>query len=194
MKLVSIIDLYHEMKTADQLRQQFTFEYNGVVADVMFFIDSSPFELLFGILTTQESFSIAVNEGFIVPNYFDNNLYMQIVRIFKIQNSPGHTFGPSDFWNAFSPQVPHHVKATRPVTPKDIATYKKDIEESDRLYFCGFIDQSKTGHNVRNLEKTRTLMGEQAYQICKRKRISTKWTDKASADKYSHWKEMIKRY
>ncbi|OCN03404.1 hypothetical protein A7X67_11000 [Clostridium sp. W14A] len=38
--------------------------------------------------------------------------------------------------------------------------------------------------------KTRTLMGEAAYQRCLKEKISTKWTDEKGADRYRQWKEI----
>ena len=58
---------------------------------------------------------------------------------------------------------------------------KRDIEEETKIYFCGW-RRNAVGQNVRdkNLEKTRSAFGDAKAEMCKRKNISSCWTDCAS--------------
>lgn len=192
LKLTNLKQLYGEMKTTQQTRQQFQITYNSVVADVFFFIDKTPFILAFGIVATQAYFELQVTTGFNVVSLFDNETYDLIIKEFHIQYKPDHKFRPSDFLEAINLKLPKHVSETKPVEPKHIAKYHRDIEEADKIYFCGFINQSKFGRHVssQNLYKTHVLMGEEAYRRCLLEGISTKWTDKQGADRYTHWKDV----
>lgn len=192
MKLTNIVNLYIEMRKSNQFRQQFDFTYNEITADVMFLIDQTPFILLFGIKNTREYFEIEMKEGFRVPNYLDPMTFNLIKRIFKIKYDPQHIYKPADFWNAFNSKIPKHVCKTKPAVPSSIAYYRKDVEESNKIYFCGFKDNNKLGQRVRNLEKTRKLMGEKAYQRCKKENLSTRWTDKPSKDLFENWEKLLK--
>lgn len=192
MKLTNINQLYNEMKENKQPRQQFQIEYNHVLADVFFFIDQTPFVLAFGIVATQAYFELQVSTGFQVIPVFDKEIYDLIIREFHIRYDPNHKFRPLDFLEAINRKLPQHVSATKSVEPRHIAKYHRDIDEAEKIYFCGFISQRKFGRNVsqKNLNKTRTLMGEAAYQRCLKEKISTKWTDEKGADRYRQWKEI----
>lgn len=53
------------------------------------------------------------------------------------------------------------------------------MEEAEKIYFCGWFDNDKVGKKVRpeNLEKTKEILGTDAYLMCKKNNISSKWTD-----------------
>lgn len=59
--------------------------------------------------------------------------------------------------------------------PKDIAPFRPDVEEADKIYFKRWQDNTKAGKNVRpgNLEKTKKWLSLKAYELCKRKNISS---------------------
>jgi hypothetical protein len=192
MKLDRLKSLYIEMKEANEDRQQFEFEYNGVLADVFLFIDQQPFIMAFGIKLTQTYFEVPVKPGFIVNGYLDKELLDIIIEEFHIEYNPNHKYSPLDFLQAVNKQIPQTLKETRPVTPRNIAHYHRNVEDADKLYFCGFLDNSKARNKVtnENLIKTRLLMGEEAYQRCKRENLSTKWTDAIGKDKYRQWRKL----
>ena len=194
MKLTSIISLYKEMKQSEQLRQQFEFSYNGVTADVIFLIDQSPFVLIFGIKSSGEYFEIKIKEGFRVPDFFDPDTFEKVLRIFKIRYDPNHVYRPADFWEAFSSKIPQHARLTKKVTPSSIIHYRRNVEEADKTYFVGFRDNNKLGCQVRNLDKTRKLMGEEAYARCKEENLSTRWTDEQGKDRFEIWRDLLQKH
>lgn len=194
LKLTNIISLYKEMKNLGLLRQQFDFEYNGVMADVFFFIDQQPFILAFGIKLTQSYFELEIHPGFEVHTPFSRKLYNLIIHEFNIHFSPSHKYSPFDFLNAFNNKIPQHLKDTQTIEPYHIANYRRDIEEADKIYFCGFINHSKNHASPENLKKTRLLMGEEAYKRCLDENISTKWTDEIGKDRYKEWKNINAEY
>ena len=60
--------------------------------------------------------------------------------------------------------------------------YLSDFDEEEtKIYFCGW-RRNAVGQNVRdkNLEKTRSAFGDAKAEMCKRKNISSCWTDCAS--------------
>ncbi len=192
MKLMNLKQLYEEMRAKQEPRQQFQIVYNGVIADTFFFIDQTPFVLAFGIIMTGAYFELQVQPGFNVTIPFSKKIYNMIIREFHIKYDPNHKYSPFDFLKAINKKIPQHITSTRPVEPRHIAKYRRDIEESNKVYFCGFANQKKYGRHVsqKNLHKTRTLMGEEAYRRCLHEGISTKWTDMEGADRYKHWKDI----
>lgn len=192
MKLDNLRHLYYEMLKEKSTRQEFDFEYNGVNADVFFFIDKKPFILAFGIKLTQAYFELEVKPGFEVETLFSHKIYDLITKEFHINYDPNHKYSPFDFLRYVNDKIPHHIKETRAAEPRLIAHYHRDIEEADKIYFCGFINHRAEGRHVssENLRKTRLLMGEDAYQRCLAENISTKWTNEIGKDRFEHWKNI----
>nr|WP_309248295.1 DUF6037 family protein [Bacillus nakamurai] len=58
----------------------------------------------------------------------------------------------------------------------EIAELNPTYEDSEKIYFKGWRDNNIRGKKVRNLQKTRECLGEEAYQICKAYNISSAWT------------------
>jgi hypothetical protein len=54
-----------------------------------------------------------------------------------------------------------------------------NIEESEKIYFCEWFDNYKVRKKVKeiNLEKTKQILRTDAYLMCKKKNISSCWTD-----------------
>lgn len=192
MRLTNIESLYKEMLNNNLTRQQFDFEYNGVVADVFFFIDQNPFILAFGIKLTQAYFELEMKSGFEIKTSFSNEIYNLIIHEFHIQYDPTHKYHPFDFLNIVNSKIPQHIKGTHTVEPCDVAIYHRDVEEANRKYFVGFVNHSGNGRHVRrkNLEKTWKFMGYEAYQRCLQENISTKWTDEIGKDKFKEWRNI----
>ena len=63
--------------------------------------------------------------------------------------------------------------------PHEIALYSRDVEESHKIYFMGWLDNTIRGDSVteKNLEKTERLLGYKTYLTCKSKNLSSRWTD-----------------
>ena len=57
------------------------------------------------------------------------------------------------------------VKKYNAPQPKDIIRYTNNVEEKDKIYFCGWRDNTKRGDKVTksNLYKTRKLLDYNAY-------------------------------
>jgi hypothetical protein len=174
------------MKLHSLTRQQFKITYNRIEADVFFFIDQTPFILAFGIVHTSCYFEIQVFKGFQAKNFQPTEIYKKICNAFDIKFDRSHTFTIVDFLTAINRKIPQNVHYTTNALPQSIAKYRRDIEESDKIYFLKFVSHINDGKHVtmENLRKTRILMGEQAYQRCKSENISTCWTDDKHCDHY----------
>lgn len=168
----NISNLYYEMRVKHALRQQFQIEYNGVLADTLFFIDQTPFILAFGIIGTTDYFELQMQTGFNIAVPFSDEVYHEIIKAFNIKYDPTHTFRPTDFLKAINKKMPQHLTGTKPATPPSIAKYRRnDITEADKIYFCGFINERKFGKatSSKNLKKTLILMGRSISALFKRR-------------------------
>ncbi|ELA6781486.1 hypothetical protein RB979_003740 [Vibrio alginolyticus] len=180
MKLDGIIPLYKSMKTEGIDRYRFDYKSGKAVFDVFFFIDSSPYILLFGVKAENFSFELEVKNGFVIGTNLDNDTYKELCRILGLEYDPNRPFSTWNFFNEFNGKIPQQAIKNNVVSPQDIAPYQSVAEEADKIYFVGWRDNSKWGTNVQpvNLDKTRKLLGEKAYIRCKQKNISSCWSDK----------------
>ena len=91
-----------------------------------------------------------------------------------------HKFVPFDFFEALNRRIPKEFKM-RPNYREvlGVAAKRRNIEEEAKIYFCGW-RRNAIGKNVteKNLEKTRSAFGDTKAEMCKRKNISSCWTDR----------------
>ncbi|WP_045858732.1 DUF6037 family protein [Teredinibacter purpureus] len=180
MKLDGIIPLYKSMKTQNIDRYRFDYKAGKATFDVFFFIDSSPYLLLFGVKAENFSFELEVLNGFVIETKIDNDTYKRLCKVLGLEFDPNRPFSTWNFFKEFNSKIPLTANTSNPVKPQDIAPYQSVAEEADKIYFVGWRDNSKWGTQVQdsNLEKTRKLLGEKAYLRCKQKNISSCWSDK----------------
>lgn len=165
------------MNTKRIKRYKFAFTYNSVSFEVFFFIDETPFKLMFGVKAHNFYFEVNVTNGFVIDTNLGNK-YTQLRKILGLQYDPDNPFKTFYFFSEFNNWIPKHALVNNKPEPSDIAYYRRDIEESEKIYFMGWKDNEKRGEQVspKNLQKTRLLLDYGAYLICKRKNISSRWT------------------
>ena len=180
MKLDGIISLYSSMNAQNIDRYHFDYKAGKATFDVFFFIDSSPYLLLFGVKAENFSFELDVQSGFVIDTKIDNDVYKRLCKILGLKFDPERPFSTWHFFKEFNSKIPLIANASNSVKPQDIAPYQLVAEEADKIYFARWRDNSKWGTKVKdiNLEKTRKLLGEKAYIRCKQKNISSCWSDK----------------
>ncbi|MCE7032883.1 DUF6037 family protein [Lysobacter sp. GX 14042] len=64
-------------------------------------------------------------------------------------------------------------------TPADVIRTYRNVEQADRIYFCGWRDNTVRGDRVSsaNLAKTRRCLGQAAHDLCRRRNLSSRRTD-----------------
>ena len=151
-----------------------------MVFDVLFFTDESPFILLFGVHLKNFSFIVKVRNGFIIDGKLPYDTYKKLCEILGIEYDPLNKFSPFAFFKDFNKAIPSVALLSQRAQPQDIAEYRKDVEEAHKVYFYGWNDNTKSGDKVRdkNLKKTKEYLGADAYEWCKKKNISSRWTDR----------------
>lgn len=175
MKLLEIKPLLSDMRANNISIDKFRFTYNGVIFEVIFFIDSTPFELLFGVIDENYSFILKLKRGFQLELIPDEVFY-ELCNILKLR--PGKEGLTSfKFLKYFSQKIPLKYSKVK-VQPHELIQYKKDnISEEDKIYFCGWkFFSSDSDKKARNFEKTKKFLGESIYRFCKEHNISSCWT------------------
>ncbi|TNI11214.1 DUF6037 family protein [Aeromonas veronii] len=179
MKLDGLVDLYRSMKDQGIDRYRFEYRHGRALFDVFFFIDNSPFILLFGAKGEAFSFDVEVKAGFNIDPTIDSDTYKELCKVLGLEYDPNHPFSPKGFFVQFNQNVPHTASVNAKAEPHEIAQYRKIAEEEDKIYFLGWRNNDLRGERVSetNLAKTKDLLGHKAYVRCNSKNISSCWTD-----------------
>ena len=174
--------LYSDMRQQGVERIHFPYRHGRVVFDVYFFVDEKPFSLLFGAKAHNVVFELAVRQGFEVDTSMSKPDYRALCKALGLEFDPANPFSPRAFLESFSKAVPAKVPPGGVAKPHDVLQYRRDVEEEDKVYFCGWRDNTIRGDKVteHNLHKTKRILGQKAYEICKRKNLSSCWTDQVS--------------
>ena len=165
-------------------RTKFSIQINNVIFEAIYFIDSIPNSLAIGVRNENFYFEVNVQKNFHVSAYLGKN-YGEICRILGLTPDKNNPYSPTKFFNEINKGIPSYVNKNNMPLPEDIASYRSNVEEADRIYFKGWLDNNLKTQKVRpeNLEKTRLWLGEEAHQMCKKHNMSSCWTDKVSKKK-----------
>lgn len=175
MKL-SLFNLYKSMIKQDIERYKFNFKFNQFNFEAIYFIGEEPHVLSFGIINHNFYFESCVEKEFRIRPYINNlNKFCEIMGFEYNKENPFH---PSKFFSSFDGQLPSLADNKGIPKPSKVALHRKNVMESDEIYFVGWLDNNKAGRNVHseNLEKTRRLLSYEAYTRCKEKNISSRWS------------------
>ncbi|HEO8421574.1 MULTISPECIES: DUF6037 family protein [Bacillaceae] len=181
MKLTGLKDLYKSMKQQNIDRYQFDFTYYNVKFDVLYFIDEVPNKLGFGIKTHNYYFETEVKAGFYIREFIEE--ISTFYKIMKFKSNKESPFKPSYFFEVFNKQIPNQALRTNVPRPSTIATYRKDVDEADKIYFKGWINHKIKKVSPENLDKTKKLLSYKAYVMCKNKNISSSWSPNPTDEK-----------
>lgn len=183
LKLDGLKELYKSMKQQNIERYKFEFSFNQIKFDALYFIDEVPNVMAFGIKKHNYYFEIPVKYEFEIKPFLDK--YAEFCRIIGFKYDPKKRFKPSIFFEHLNNQIPKLALSTNVPKPSQIALYRNDVEEADKIYFVKWRDNNKAGNRVsqENLEKTRKLLSYDAYLMCKTKNISSCWSANISDEK-----------
>ena len=156
-------------------REAFDFTINGVTLKSIFLIDRKPFELIVGVVGTQFGFIVKLYKGFTAEWLNDADL-RELRRLLNLKKSGDQFTSFKLFWksDAHAPTKCSRQK----VSFRDIAYYKRNVPEADKIFFRGWMHHRADGKTVRNVEKTRMMMGDQIADFCEKNNISSMWSDK----------------
>lgn len=180
MKLDILEILYNSMIQQKIDRYRFYYRAGKANFDIFFFIDENPSILLFGVKAENFGFELSVDNEFNIDPRLDRDTYKKLCSVLGLTYDPERPFKPFNFFKEFDKHIPQKAVISQKAEPHDVANYRSDVEEADKVYFLKWRDNTKRGENVQpdNLKKTRRLIGENAYTLCKNKNISSCWTNK----------------
>jgi putative PIN family toxin of toxin-antitoxin system len=172
--------LYRSMREQGMLRVKFRYRLNRLSFECLFFADTEPYELVMGCLGHNFAIFVDVHRGFEIRPFIEPKQTYFALRDALFENADsGIKLEASVFFAEFNRHIPTHATPDQRPSPRDIGKYYPDLEDSDKLFFCGWLDNNKQRNRVRpeNLAKTLRLMGQRAHDFALRRNQSTRWTD-----------------
>ncbi|MCY7919952.1 DUF6037 family protein [Bacillus vallismortis] len=178
MKLDGLEILHENMKNTGFVRTKFDFRKNGKLFKVIFLTDINPYKLLIGVRSEKFCLPVDVSNSYEIKTSMNNDDYRALIDILGLKYDENNHFKPRYFFEELNSQVPKKVNVNSIVQIHEIAELNPGYEESEKIYFKGWLDNNIRGNNVspKNLYKTRDCLGEEAYQMCKKYNISSVWT------------------
>ncbi|MCM3441558.1 DUF6037 family protein (plasmid) [Metabacillus halosaccharovorans] len=183
MKLDALKAIYRSMKRQGINRYKFDFIYKSVKFDVFYFIDEIPNKLAFGIKVHNYYFETPVKKDFEIKAFIHE--YNKFCKIMGFKYDPDNRYKATYFFEELNNKIPQNAMILNVPKPSQIAVYRNNIEESSKVYFVKWRDNTKAGHKVshENLEKTRLLLSFEAYLMCKEKNISSCWSNNSNDER-----------
>ena len=181
MKLYQIYPLLQVMRRNKVKQDKFSFRYANLQFQVIFLIEREPYELLFGVVDHNFSFTLCLRKGFELDDMPDD-VYFYLRRLMKLQKCD-EVLTSYKLMQYFAARIPKQYSGKK-VEPHEIAVYKqRNVPESEKIYFKGWRSHETDGRHVQNLEKTRQWLGDEAYEYCKKYNISSCWSEHPSERK-----------
>lgn len=159
--------------------EQFEFEYRntGIIFDCIIDIDTEPFEIMMGIKGVEFSCILYVKKGF-VTEMKDEDFY-RLRDILKLEKgeTPFTSFVFLKYLDSkFPKESSREIVSVEHIIPHRINKLTSE-ERKEGFIFAGWLShKGKNNGHVRNLNKTRLLLGEQTAKYCEKNDISSKWT------------------
>ncbi len=176
IKMDNLENLYNSMKTENQTRVVFPFEYNERGFSCLFLVDILPYRLHVSSLGNR-SFIIEfeLNEQFEIKENMNNEDYINLVRYLDLRYNPENRFRPKFFLERLNLGIPIH---TRNPNYSEVLRNSRNIEENERIYFCGWRNNNINERvSDENLYKTKIAFGDKYFEICRKNNISFRWTN-----------------
>ena len=186
MILNNLKPIYNEIKNNKMTYGVFPFTKNSIVFDIFFDIGEIPFRI--GFLTKNSRFQFwkNVSKNFYLKTFLSVEDYKGLCKTLKLEYDPNNPFSSSSFFEDFNNRTPQKLPKLRKQDIRVLINKAFDIEESNKIYYCGQKDWSLSNsgkHRTKNnLEKTR-LLCPGLYQQIKEKDISVLFTSEESRKK-----------
>lgn len=179
---LEVLDRLATSMQAQRIDVQLFEHRHGCARFDVFFFMGQPSEMLIGARGADPplAFSVEVHAGGRL-NPFLGDHYGALCEFLGLRPNPDNPFSPSAFFQQMELSVPLVAQHGRVPAPVTVARYCQ-MEDADKLYFVGWRDNASRGTSVskENLEKTRRLLGWNAFDLCKRGNVSSCWTDDAA--------------
>lgn len=184
MKLERLETLHQDMITQNILKTRFIFNFRNLQFSVIYIAEEFPQTLLFGCVAHNLFFVLDVDEQYQIKTFLGDN-YRPLLDALNLEYDPNNHFSPNVFFEEFRIVIPLHTNPNNTPSITEIAVLRRDVDEEDRIHFCGWRthDGITSNATTENLSKTQKICGRAAYEVCRAHNISSRWTDDKSLAK-----------
>lgn len=182
MRLVHLQRLRRDMVTKGIPRQRWIHRDGpNVIFTVIYIADVTPWNLSFTRHQRNVFLQFNIDERFTLPSLLDPVTYRTLATALRTHGLSGRPLVPSDFFSRFDARINPTAQTSRVPSYEEIASARPDIEEAEKVYFCGW-RLNPSDHSVRrpNLNKTRYFLGDAAARWSAKNNASSCWTDDPS--------------
>jgi hypothetical protein len=161
-------------------RAKFRIPHNHLTFEGVFLADCTPWQLGLACLAHNFALLFEVSRSYEIATYIHDAQALNSLRAaLRTDADSGRGFSTSDFLREIDARLPATVTPGDRPRPVDMAPHRRDVEEADRIYLCGWDPHASDGRHVsaRNLAKTRAWLGQAQHDWCERYNVSTRWTD-----------------
>jgi len=180
MRLESLARLHKSMIAQKIDMQQFKITVGVASFDCLFSVRETPFILS---LTSRginpKFFMFEVHEGYRIKEYFEKEMYYELLTVLKIDGRSGKKLIPKDFLSEIDRLIPTIANHKKIPSSEMILSLRHDLEERDKPYFDTWIPWDKASGrspSTENLKKTMLLLGIEAYSYSKKMNASSRWS------------------
>lgn len=175
MRCLAFEPLTIDMEDNNVEKEHYSFDYNGFRFDVILSIVSRGYEILIAIHTHNWGCVLQMNNDYVVE--LTNEDYYSLCDILHLNWSKNH-FSSSVFLRLLSEQAPRHSNG-QGVEYRELRRFLpyRHVDESHKIYFCGWNDHSQDLRKARNFDKTEFYFGKKVADYCRENNISSMWSD-----------------
>ncbi|MFL9583442.1 DUF6037 family protein [Stenotrophomonas sp. AB1(2024)] len=178
MRMDGLARLHASMQAIGLTRAKFRVRHNHLTFAGLFLADVTPYELALACLGHDFVLIFDVTRDYEVSAYLGEQ-YGALAAALGTGAGSGNPLRSSDFLREIDDALPRTVGPGDRPTTADVVHVYRDMEEADKMHLCGWRDNTvrKERVSATNLAKTRRLLGQDAYDLCRRRNLSTCWTD-----------------
>lgn len=181
MRMEGLARMHASMLQVGLTRAKFRVRHNHLNFAGLFMADVRPYELALACLGHDFVLIFDVSTTYEVSAYLGDQ-YGALAKALGTGADSGNPLSSSDFLREIDSALPRTVALSDRPSSVDVAHVYRDIEEADKVYLCGWRDNTLRKEHVSdsNLAKTRRLIDQAAHDFCKRHNHSTCWTNDPS--------------
>ena len=181
MILDRLATLHQDMLAQSITRIKFVFNFRNLQFSVVYIAENFPHTLLFGCVAHNLFFVLTVGDKYEISTFLGDN-YPLLLKALDLRHNPENPFSPKVLFQEFNDRIPQRANANNTPTMTEIAMLSRDVEEPDKVHFCGWRTHDGKTSNVtpNNLHKTFRICGSATHAVCRQHNISSRWTDDAS--------------
>ena len=183
MHMPRLAQLHQSMKAVQLVRMRFPLQHAHLSFMGIFLTDTHPkYQLGLACLSHNFTLLFDVDHHYDVVAYIHDETTRKALLNALNQGGGGPAFRTGAFLQQVDNALPAKAQANHRATPADLVCFRRDVEDANKIYLCGWQDNNRLGKNVtpENLDKTRSLIDEATYLWCIKYNISTCWTDDAT--------------